>query len=138
MSSEQTFLLDGKEIPFQEGDTIMDAALRAGAYIPHLCHNPEFTPHGSCRVCVVDIDGRNVSACTQPAAAVERHHAFLAEGEGVDLELGHVGHCLDDGRLEVLLVEDHERVTGLDARTLAGEHARDAPLARCGGLENLG
>mgnify|MGYP001814640102 FL=1 len=69
MSSEQTFLLDGKEIPFQEGDTIMDAALRAGAYIPHLCHNPEFTPHGSCRVCVVDIDGRNVSACTQPAAA---------------------------------------------------------------------
>jgi len=69
MSSEQTFLLDGKEIPFQEGDSIMDAALRAGAYIPHLCHNPEFTPHGSCRVCVVDIDGRNVSACTQPAAA---------------------------------------------------------------------
>ena len=69
MSSEQTFLLDGKEIPYQEGDTIMDAALRAGAYIPHLCHNPEFTPHGSCRVCVVDIDGRNVSACTQPAAA---------------------------------------------------------------------
>ena len=69
MSGEQTFQLDGKEIPFQEGDTIMDAALRAGAYIPHLCHNPEFTPHGSCRVCVVDIDGRNVSACTQPAAA---------------------------------------------------------------------
>lgn len=69
MSGEQTFLLDGKEIPFREGDTIMDAALRAEAYIPHLCHNPEFTPHGSCRVCVVDIDGRNVSACTQPAAA---------------------------------------------------------------------
>ena len=69
MSGEQTFLLDGKAIPFQEGDTIMDAALRAGAYIPHLCHNPEFTPHGSCRVCVVGVNGRKVSACTQPAAA---------------------------------------------------------------------
>ena len=68
MSGEQTFLLDGKEIPFRDGDTIMDAALRAKAYIPHLCHNPEFAPHGSCRVCVVDIDGRDVSACTQPAA----------------------------------------------------------------------
>ena len=68
MSGEQTFLLDGKEIPFRDGDTIMDAALRAKAYIPHLCHNPEFAPHGSCRVCVVDIDGSNVSACTQPAA----------------------------------------------------------------------
>ena len=68
MSSEKTFELDGKSIPFQDGDTIMDAALRAGEYIPHLCHNPEFTPHGSCRVCVVDVNGRHVSACTLPAA----------------------------------------------------------------------
>ena len=62
-----TFLLDGKTIPFTEGQTIMDAALAAGEYIPHLCHNPEFTPHGSCRVCVVNINGRFTSACTQPA-----------------------------------------------------------------------
>jgi [NiFe] hydrogenase diaphorase moiety small subunit len=69
MSDAQSFLLDGTAIPFEDGDTIMDAALRAGVYIPHLCHNPEFTPHGSCRVCVVNIDGRNVSACTQTAMA---------------------------------------------------------------------
>jgi len=68
MSSEKTFKLDGKSIPFKDGDTIMDAALRAGEYIPHLCHNPEFTPHGSCRVCIVDVNGRHVSACTLPAA----------------------------------------------------------------------
>ena len=69
MSDTKTFSLDGVDIEFSEGDTIMDAALRAGAYIPHLCHNPEFTPHGSCRVCVVEVNGRQVSACTQPAAA---------------------------------------------------------------------
>jgi [NiFe] hydrogenase diaphorase moiety small subunit len=69
MSAAKTFRLDGVAIEFSDGDTIMDAALRAGAYIPHLCHNPEFTPHGSCRVCIVDIDGRQVSACTEPAAA---------------------------------------------------------------------
>ncbi len=68
MSTEKTFRLDGKPIAFKDGDTIMDAALRAGEYIPHLCHNPEFTPHGSCRVCLVNADGRQVSACTQPAA----------------------------------------------------------------------
>jgi [NiFe] hydrogenase diaphorase moiety small subunit len=68
MSKNKTFTLDAQAIEFQDGDTIMDAALRAGAYIPHLCHNPEFEPHGSCRVCVVDINGRRVSACTQPAA----------------------------------------------------------------------
>jgi len=67
MNSSKTFQLDGKRIHFEDGDTIMDAALRAGEYIPHLCHNPEFTPHGSCRVCIVDVNGRQVSACTQPA-----------------------------------------------------------------------
>ncbi len=68
MSATVTFLLDGKAIPFQDGDTVMDAALRAGEYIPHLCHNPEFTPHGSCRVCIVEVNGRHYSACPLPAA----------------------------------------------------------------------
>ena len=67
--AKNTFRLDGVEIEFSDGDTIMDAALRAGAYIPHLCHNPEFTPHGSCRVCIVEVNNHQVSACTQPAAA---------------------------------------------------------------------
>jgi len=64
MSGDKTFRLDGKEIPFVEGETVMDAALRAGEYIPHLCHNPEFPPHGSCRVCVVDVNDRHQCACT--------------------------------------------------------------------------
>jgi [NiFe] hydrogenase diaphorase moiety small subunit len=67
MSEKKTFTLDSKSVEFRDGDTIMDAALRAGAYIPHLCHNPEFEPHGSCRVCIVGVNGRTVSACTQPA-----------------------------------------------------------------------
>jgi [NiFe] hydrogenase diaphorase moiety small subunit len=61
MNGSNTFKLDGKDIPFEDGDTIMDAALRAGEYIPHLCHNPEFSPHGSCRVCVVNANGDNSS-----------------------------------------------------------------------------
>lgn len=67
MSEKLFFRLDGKPVPFEPGDSIMDAALRAGEYIPHLCHNPEFVPHGSCRVCIVNVNGRMVSACTQPA-----------------------------------------------------------------------
>ncbi|MCO5763439.1 MAG: 2Fe-2S iron-sulfur cluster-binding protein [Chromatiaceae bacterium] len=63
------FRLDGHEIPFQSGQTLMDAALVAGAYIPHLCHNPELAPHGSCRLCLVRVGGRLVSACTTPAVA---------------------------------------------------------------------
>ncbi len=59
--------LDGQDLPFTEGQTIMDAAMAAGVYIPHLCHNPEFRPHGSCRVCTVKVNGRMAAACTTPA-----------------------------------------------------------------------
>lgn len=62
-----TITIDGRSVPFQSGDTIMEAATRAGIYIPHLCHNPEFTPHGSCKLCTVKVNGRNCSACTFPA-----------------------------------------------------------------------
>jgi len=60
--------IDGVEVPFEEGQTIMDAALAAGIYIPHLCHKPGLSPHGSCKLCTVDVNGRSVSACTMPAA----------------------------------------------------------------------
>ena len=64
----KTFTLDGKVIPFEEGETIMEAAAAAGAYIPHLCHHPEFKPHGSCKLCTVNIGGRLGAACTNRAA----------------------------------------------------------------------
>ena len=63
----KSITLDGKVISFQEGQTIMDAALAAGIYIPHLCHNPEFTPHGSCKLCTVNVNGLNMTSCTMPA-----------------------------------------------------------------------
>jgi [NiFe] hydrogenase diaphorase moiety small subunit len=64
----KTFTLDGKTIPFEEGETIMEAASAAGVYIPHLCHHPEFKPHGSCKLCTVSIGGRLGAACTNKAA----------------------------------------------------------------------
>ncbi|MCP5297397.1 MAG: (2Fe-2S)-binding protein, partial [Zoogloeaceae bacterium] len=65
----KTFILDGKTIPFEEGETIMEAASAAGVYIPHLCHHPEFKPHGSCKLCTVNIGGRLGASCTNKAAA---------------------------------------------------------------------
>ncbi len=63
------FQLDGVELPFEPGDTVLQAATRAGRYIPHLCWRPGFAPHGSCRVCTVEVDGRPAAACTTRAAA---------------------------------------------------------------------
>jgi [NiFe] hydrogenase diaphorase moiety small subunit len=62
-----TINIDGKIIPFEEGQTIMEAATAAGIYIPHLCHHPDYTPHGSCKLCTVRVNGRISSSCTFPA-----------------------------------------------------------------------
>jgi len=67
MSGRPTFELDGVEVPFDDGQTVLQAALSAGRYIPHLCYHPEFTPHGSCKVCTARVDGRTVATCTTPA-----------------------------------------------------------------------
>ncbi|CDH44354.1 2Fe-2S iron-sulfur cluster-binding protein [Candidatus Contendibacter odensensis] len=69
MSGEPSFTLDDQPVPFQDGQTIMEAARVAGVYIPHLCFNPDFAPHGSCRVCLVKVNGRPQAACTTPAVA---------------------------------------------------------------------
>jgi [NiFe] hydrogenase diaphorase moiety small subunit len=69
MTEHATFLLDGEEIPFQPGQTVIQAALAAGSYIPHLCYHPEFKPHGSCKVCTVKVNGRTAASCTLPAQA---------------------------------------------------------------------
>lgn len=67
--SDETFLLDGEPIPFAPGQTVMQAALCAGRYIPHLCYHPEFKPHGSCKVCTVKVNGHTAASCTMPATA---------------------------------------------------------------------
>jgi [NiFe] hydrogenase diaphorase moiety small subunit len=65
--SASRFILDGKPVPFRPGQTIMEAAAEAGVYIPHLCYQPGYSPHGSCKLCTVVVDGQPMSACTTKA-----------------------------------------------------------------------
>ncbi|MGE5384456.1 MAG: 2Fe-2S iron-sulfur cluster-binding protein [Betaproteobacteria bacterium] len=64
----KTFTLDGVAIPFEEGQTILQAAEKAGVFIPRLCYHPEFKPHGSCKLCTVRVNGWTTSSCTMRAA----------------------------------------------------------------------
>jgi [NiFe] hydrogenase diaphorase moiety small subunit len=64
-----SFLLDGVAVPFTPGETLLQAATRAGHWVPHLCWHPDFDAHGSCRLCLVEVGDRAVTACTTPAAA---------------------------------------------------------------------
>jgi [NiFe] hydrogenase diaphorase moiety small subunit len=64
-----SFVLDGHEVAFAAGETVMQAARRAGQYIPHLCWHERLGQSGACRLCVVKVDGRFAAACTTPAQA---------------------------------------------------------------------
>jgi [NiFe] hydrogenase diaphorase moiety small subunit len=69
-----SFKFDGRQIPFVDGQTILQAVQAAGQDIPHLCYHPEFKPHGSCKLCSVRIGDRMIASCTTPA------------GEGMNVE----------------------------------------------------
>lgn len=67
-AGEATFSLDGHDVAFRPGESVLQAARRAGHYIPHLCWHPDFPAHGSCRLCTVKVNGRAAAACLVPAA----------------------------------------------------------------------
>ncbi|KAA1187939.1 2Fe-2S iron-sulfur cluster binding domain-containing protein [Pseudohalioglobus sediminis] len=67
-----TITIDDHQVPFEAGQTIMEAARAAGLYIEHLCYNPAYQPHGSCKLCSVKVDGVIQTACTMPAIAGQK------------------------------------------------------------------
>jgi [NiFe] hydrogenase diaphorase moiety small subunit len=68
MTADQSFSLDGEDVAFAPGQTVLQAARATGKWIPHLCWHPDFPPHGSCKLCTVRIGGRFATACTTAAA----------------------------------------------------------------------
>ena len=64
-----TVTIDGAVVAVPEGATILDAARVAGARIPTLCWHPALSPIGSCRVCLVEVEGidRPATACNTQA-----------------------------------------------------------------------
>lgn len=50
-----TIKIDGREIPFEAGDTIIRAAHKSGIDIPHYCWHPGLSVAANCRMCLVEI-----------------------------------------------------------------------------------
>ena len=66
MSEIVKFTIDGKECQGKKGQYVVDAAADNGIYVPVLCHLRDLIPAGSCRICTVKVNGRNMAACTTP------------------------------------------------------------------------
>src|SRR5579863_2472176 len=66
-----TLTIDGATVTVPEGTSIMRAAMELGTKIPKLCATDMLDAFGSCRLCLVEIEGRpgTPASCTTPAAA---------------------------------------------------------------------
>ncbi|MFO7445070.1 MAG: molybdopterin-dependent oxidoreductase [Ignavibacteriaceae bacterium] len=64
------FVLNGKELEFKPGQTIIEAAKDHGIIIPHFCWHPSLSVSGNCRVCLVEIEKmpKLMIACSTLAA----------------------------------------------------------------------
>ena len=70
-TNDVTLSIDGRSVTVPEGTSIMRAAMTAGTKIPKLCATDMLDAFGSCRLCLVEIEGRagTPASCTTPVAA---------------------------------------------------------------------
>lgn len=62
-----TLFIDGKEVEFTNEPNLLEVIRKAGMNVPTFCYRPDLTQYGSCRMCVVEIEGRGIqSSCTMP------------------------------------------------------------------------
>ncbi|MFA5155174.1 MAG: [FeFe] hydrogenase, group A [Patescibacteria group bacterium] len=63
--------INGKTLSGRPGQTILEVALENGIKIPALCHHPDLEIKANCRLCLVEIKGRDrlATACSTPAQA---------------------------------------------------------------------
>ncbi len=61
--------IDGEKVTVPAGTSVMAAAMSRGVKIPKLCASDNLEPFGSCRLCLVEIEGRRgtPASCTTPA-----------------------------------------------------------------------
>jgi len=84
---ENIIVVNGNELSFEQGETILEVASRAGIEIPTLCHLKGTTPTGTCRVCVVEVEGKGelVTACSTKAAWTKFQMEVQADDDADEL-----------------------------------------------------
>ncbi|MDI9849373.1 formate dehydrogenase subunit alpha [Rhodoblastus sp. 17X3] len=95
-----TLTIDGEQVSVPEGTSVMAAAMSRGVKIPKLCASDNLEPFGSCRLCLVEIEGRRgtPASCTTPAEngmVVHTQNERLAKLRRGVMELYISDHPLD-------------------------------------------
>jgi len=68
-AEDVTLQIDGMPVTVAKGSSLMRAAMEAGVRVPKLCATDSLEPFGSCRLCLVEVEGRKgfPASCTTPA-----------------------------------------------------------------------
>jgi NADH-quinone oxidoreductase subunit G len=91
-----TISVNGRSIEAAPGELLIEAAERAGTYVPRFCYHPRMEPVGYCRMCLVEVDGPR-GATLQPACYIK-----VNDGMSVVTDSEKVKKA-QDGVLEFLL-----------------------------------
>lgn len=94
--------VNNKVIIARKGETILEALTRNGLKVPTLCHMPDLNPTGSCRMCVVEVEGKTglITACSHPVEEwmkIKTHSPRVVNARKTNVELllsNHPDDCL--------------------------------------------
>jgi NADH-quinone oxidoreductase subunit G len=92
--------IDGKQVEFKEGQTILQAALETGIDIPHFCWHPGLSISGNCRICLVEVEKspKLVIACStiaQEGMTVHTKSERVINAQNAVMEFLLINHPLD-------------------------------------------
>ncbi len=101
MSKKFEIIIDKKRVEAIEGETVLDASLRAGIDIPHLCQHPDLSVRANCRMCLVKIKGMrslqtSCSTLVEDGMEVTTDNAEIKRARKFNLELifgEHIEDC---------------------------------------------
>ncbi|HDP1312483.1 TPA: formate dehydrogenase subunit alpha [Enterococcus faecalis] len=120
-----TLSIDNQEVTVPKGTTILEAAKGLGVEIPTLCHLKELAPDGSCRMCVVEVEGGRrgglTTACTahcQEDMVVSTHSEKVTDSRRFILDLllsNHKLECFSCGKNGDCQLQQYALDYGIDA-----------------------
>ncbi|MEX1377226.1 MAG: FAD-dependent oxidoreductase [Eubacteriales bacterium] len=89
--------INNKSLIVPEDKNILECALDAGIYIPHLCHHPNLKDIGACKMCIVEVEGEDglVSSCTlypKDGMVITTESQNILKKRNMSMELLLAGH----------------------------------------------
>ncbi len=119
------FTIDGFEFREERSRSILEVALEKGIYIPHLCYHEDLKPAPACRLCLVEVNGRLMTACN---TMVREGMRIKTETDVIDqtrrlivelLLVNHERNCLECNQSTLCKLQKAANYIGVDEKRLA-------------------